>query len=365
MRLGINGRFLCARPTGVQRFAYEVTTRLCERRDTTVLVPSNHTGAGVTGARLKRGRLGGVFWEQLELPGAARRAGVDVLLHLANACPRFGGPHVQLLHDLTPLTRPEDFHAVYRLWVRWAHVAPARSAAGLLTVSEHARSEIARATGISPDRMRIVRQGAGPLDTPADAETVVAVRARHRIPERYFLAMGVGDRRKGLDFLRDVYSRWSVERGRDVALVVVGDSYERVHRDVPDHSALLALGHVPDEDLRALYTGSLAFLFPSVEEGFGRSPLEALACGTRVVVAPYPAAAEVLGDGADLVRREIDDWVRALDAICAEPSQRRSERIARGREWAADFTWEQATEEILSVCVEVAEARVPNVGTNP
>ena len=363
MKLGINCRFLCARPTGVQRFAYEVTTRLCEREDTTLLVPSNHAGKGVAAARVQRGRLGGALWEQLELPGAARRAGVDVLLHPANACPRFGGPHVQVLHDLIPLTRPRDFRASYGLWVRWAHVGPARSAAGLLTVSEHARSEIARVTGISADSLRVVRQGVAPLDEPASAEAVGVVLGHYRIPDHYFLTMGAGDVRKGMDFLHDVYARWSAERGRDVALVVVGDAYEGVHRDVPDHSALLALGHVPDEELRALYTGSLAFLFPSIEEGFGRPPLEALACGTRVVAATYPAAEEVLADRADLVRRDIDDWVRALDAICAEPSERRSERIAGGREWAADFTWDEATEEILSVCRAVAEAQVSTVGT--
>ena len=363
MKLGINGRFLCARPTGVQRFAYEVTTRLCEREDATLLVPSNHRGKGVAGVRVERGRLGGVLWEQLELPGAAKRAGVDVLLHPANACPRFGGPHVQVLHDLIPLTRPGDFHASYGLWVRWAHVGPARSAAWLLTVSEHARSEIARVTGIPRHRMNVVRQGVAPLDAPARTEEVAAARARDRLPERYFLAMGAGDPRKGMDFLHDVYARWAAERGRDVALVVVGDAYAGVHRDVPDHSALLALGHVPDEELRALYTGSLAFLFPSIEEGFGRPPLEALACGTRVVAATYPAAEEVLGDRADLVRRDIDDWIRALDTICAEPSERRSERIARGREWAAEFTWDEATDEILSVCRAVAEARVSTVGT--
>ena len=363
MKLGINCRFLCVRPTGVQRFAREVTTRLCEREDATLLVPSNHRGNGVAGAHVERGRLGGVLWEQLELPGAAKRAGVDVLLHPANACPRFGGPHVQVLHDLIPLTRPRDFRASYGLWVRWAHVGPARSAAGLLTVSEHARSEITRVTGISADRVRVVRQGVAPLDSPADPDAVAMLRARHRAPERYFLAIASGDPRKGLAFLHEVFARWSAERGRDVALVVVGDAYEGVHRDVPDHSAFLALGHVPDEELRALYTGSLAFLFPSIEEGFGRPPLEALACGTRVVAATYPAAEEVLGDRADLVRRDIDDWVRALDTICAEPSERRSERIARGREWAAEFNWDEATDEILSVCRAVAEARVSTIGT--
>ena len=212
---------------------------------------------------------------------------------------------------------------------------------------------------------RVVRQGVAPLDAPARIpKKSRRLRARDRATRAVFPCDGGGGPTQGAwTFCTTCIARWAAERGRDVALVVVGDAYAGVHRDVPDHSALLALGHVPDEELRALYTGSLAFLFPSIEEGFGRPPLEALACGTRVVAATYPAAEEVLGDHADLVRRDIDDWIRALDTICAEPSERRSERIARGREWAAEFTWDEATDEILSVCRAVAEARVSTVGT--
>ena len=114
------------------------------------------------------------------------------------------------------------------------------------------------------------------------------------------------------------------------------------------------LGHVSDADLRALYTGAVAFLFPSEDEGFGRSPLEALACGTRVAVAPYAAVTEVLGPSADTVPRRVEAWVAALERLASEPEDERRGRIEAGRSWASDFTWDSAVDELESLLRQVA-----------
>lgn len=352
MKIGLNGRFLAARATGVQRFAREVSRRLADLVELIVFVPANVGQVDLPATAVVRGRLAGIAWEQIELPRTASRSGVAALLHPANSCPRFGGPHIQVLHDLTPITHPELFGWRYRMWTRWAHVAPARRAAAVITVSEHWAGEISRIVGIAADRIHVVRQGIAPLDEPASDEHVAIVRETFALPDRYFLAVGVHDPRKGFDFLADVHAAWCEQRGSSeaVGLVGVGGRYTAVHGETAPRDGLIVLGHVTDEELRALYTGAVALLFPSADEGFGRPPLEAMACGTRVIAAPYATAPEILGGAADSVPLERSAWEAALTQISTESAATRAGRIEGGRTHAAQYTWTRAVDDVMRVC---------------
>jgi glycosyltransferase involved in cell wall biosynthesis len=358
VRLGFNGRFLHARPSGVQRFARELLTRLARLADVTLFLPGGVGAPRTEAARSDTGRLHAHFWEQLELPLQARRARVDVLLHPANAAPLWGGPNVVVLHDLAPLVEPAAFRPAYRAWARVAHVAAARRAAAVVTVSVCSASDLARLLRVPPDRITVVRQGAGPLDSPASAHAVEAARGTYGLARRYFLAATGGDPRKGEAFLRALWASWP---GRDAPeLVIVGGRYADVHAPVaaafPETDPRIrTLGHVPDETLRALYTGAVALLHPSRLEGFGRPPLEALACGTRVLVTPYAAAAEILGDTCDRVPEDADAWRCALVRLLSEDAGTRARHIEAGRRWAATFEWDAAATELLRVCRCVGE----------
>jgi glycosyltransferase involved in cell wall biosynthesis len=116
----------------------------------------------------------------------------------------------------------------------------------------------------------------------------------------------------------------------------------------------LRLGHVDDETLRALYTGAAAFCFPSLAEGFGRPPLEALACGTPVVAAPYGPAREVLRDAAEILPLDVGLWLAALERLTrAGPPRGFSERagvVVRAHRW------EDGAEAALAMCARAASA---------
>jgi glycosyltransferase involved in cell wall biosynthesis len=120
-----------------------------------------------------------------------------------------------------------------------------------------------------------------------------------------------------------------------------------------DH-AELDVGRIDDETLRALYTGAAAFVFPSLSEGFGRPPLEALACGAPVVTSPYPAASEVLGDAAARVPLDLDAWIAQLTALMSEAPAQRAARRERGRAHASSHSWEAGADTIFETCREVA-----------
>lgn len=359
MRLGVNGRFLTARPTGVQRYAHELLAALSTLTDPVLFVPRGARPAGGVAARLEayEGRSRGPLYEQLELPVAARHARADVVLGPANAAPLVGGPHVVVLHDVLPLLRPGDYTLRYRAWVRVAHVAAARRAAAVVTVSAWSADQISRCLGIPRSRMTVIPQGVGPLDAPAEGEPVAEMRRRLDLDGPYFLAVTGGDPRKGAGFLEELWRDPTWQAGGNATLVVVGGAHRGVHRPLPgrDHApAVLRLGSVSDDDLRALYTGSVALLHPASAEGFGRPPLEALACGTRAIVAPYGPASEVLGDAADIMPLDPKRWGAALGAALGEPDDERARRVDLGRRHAARYTWAETARMVLAVCEAVA-----------
>jgi glycosyltransferase involved in cell wall biosynthesis len=357
MRLGFNGRFLSAAPGGVQRFALEVLRRLVSATEVVLFLPR---GVDVpedlpAPARIDTGRLRGPAWEQLELPIRRRRAGADLVLHPANAAPLWGGPHVVVLHDLAPLSEPEAFRLRYRLWARTAHARAAARAAAVVSVSDWSAREIERLLSLPSGHVTVARQGVAPLDAPAAPCEVEEVRRRLDLPDRYFLATTGGDPRKGEAFLREVWRTWP--GGDPPALVIVGNHFARVHaaNGRAPLQGVTVLGYVPDADLRALYTGAVGLLYPSRFEGFGRPPLEALACGTRVLATPYGPAAEVLDGACEIVRADVRAWQRALAALLCEDGEVRAARLEEGRAAAATFEWDDAVSGILDVCRRVVE----------
>ncbi|HEX9107765.1 MAG TPA: glycosyltransferase, partial [Longimicrobiales bacterium] len=116
---------------------------------------------------------------------------------------------------------------------------------------------------------------------------------------------------------------------------------------------VLHLGRVDDAELHALYTGAAAFCFPALAEGFGRPPLEAMACGTPALVADYGPAREVLGRGARILPLEADDWVSALVELMHEGPAREA-LVERGRAWARRYRWDTAAQQVRAACETVA-----------
>lgn len=355
MRVGVNGRFYGAPVTGVQRFAREVARRLVDHIDMTLLLPADVPDTDDLPRRVPRmrGRMRGHLWEQLELPGLRNHAACDLLLHLSATAPVLGGPHVMAVHDVFPVSHPAWFAPGFARWYRVSLPRAARRAAAVLAMSRWAEGEIVRSLHVPRDRIRVVTQGVDPFIAPADASQVAAVKNRWGLADTYLLAVGAGDPRKNLRFLAQLLCRWG-----DAApqLVVTGEGSPRVHgsRDHPEVTgkAVTYVGYVPDQELRALYTGAAAFCFPSLGEGFGRPPLEAMACGTPVVVADYGAAREVLGPAAEILPLDSERWIDALRRLV---SNRERARCSADLEWVKQFRWDRTAADVADCCRDVVQ----------
>ncbi len=215
----------------------------------------------------------------------------------------------------------------------------------LLAVSEHTRRLSIERLGAEPDRVLVTPEGVSERFKPPEPHEVARVRHRYGIAGDYLLFVGELSRRKNL--ARAVEAFAGLERADSLSLVLAGRpsfGYEEIEREISRHrieAQVLRPGFVTTEDLPALYGGAVAFVLPSLDEGFGLPMLEAMACCTPVIASNRGALPEVAGDAALLVEPEsVDDLRNSLAALLEDATLRR-DLVARGTARARAFTWER------------------------
>ena len=358
MRVFINGRFLAQRITGVQRTALE-TVRALDRMastgdpaldglDIVVLAPrSAHTASGLTRIPVHHvGASSGHAWEQIELPWHARSG---ILISLANGAPVVHRRQSVTIHDASVFAVPESYSMAYGMWYRRLLPALGRVAWRIVTDSEFSRDELARYAGMSRARMRVVPLGAEHiLAVPCD----VGILTHHQLGRRPFvLAVSSNSRHKNIQALCQA-TRLLDPHAFD--LVVAGSSNARVFDAVglPWPSHVKHLGYVTDGQLRALYSHAGVFVYPSLYEGFGLPPLEAMACDCPVVVSRAASLPEVCGDAAVYCDpHDPGDIARGIESVMQDDSLRRNLK-ARGAARAREFTWDRSARTLMNVLRE-------------
>lgn len=295
------------------------------------------------------------------MPAATRRDRID-LLHVTYVAPPVGTcPFVVTVHDISYTRYPQFFSPRDRWMLSTLVPMTMRRAACIITVSNHARREIVDRYGIAPARVAVTYEAAAeqfaPVTDPAQRETV---RACYGLPAaaagRYFFALGNLQPRKNMARLVEAFARLRRHGDvDDVHLVIAGKAMWReseVYAAVEQAQLtdrVHFVGYVADEDLPALYSGALAFVYPSLYEGFGLPPLEAMACGTPVICSNAASLPEVVGDAAQLIiPTDVDGLAGALYALASDAGLRAA-LIDQGHHRAAQFSWRRCAEETLAV----------------
>jgi glycosyltransferase involved in cell wall biosynthesis len=288
----------------------------------------------------------------LALAAASYRDGLDVLHVQYVGPPRHRGARVVTLHDLTFLRFPESFPASQRWRLRWLTPANARRAAVVIAGSEHAKRDIHATYGIPPERIAVIHHAPDPRFRPVRDD---AVLRRLGIRAPYVLSVGRLNPRKNLPALLRAFERMRPRLREPVQLVIAGqpdfraDRFDALVGASPWRADVIRTGYVSDEDLPALYSGAALFVFPSLAEGFGLPPLEAMACGTPVICSHASSLPEVVGDAALLVAPDsVEEMAAALLRVLGEPHLRAT-LARRSLERAARFTWQAAAQQTLDV----------------
>ena len=357
----LNGKFLAQRATGVQRAAREWVHALDEllgtepRADDERWVLLHPPGVEPPRWRhIENRRVGNApwslhAWEQWTLPLAALDG---ALVNLAGSAPWLAKTQLATIHDAAVWDIPEAYTWPFRLWYRVLFRRLARQSRGMLTVSDFSRSRLCARLGIAADRFELIGNGCDHFARVCADESVferLGLGAR-----RYVLAVASASPAKNLHRLIEAVD--SLDPSLGVALVLVGGAN---HRVFASHGALagpnvIVVGAVDDASLKALMESAMVLAVPSLYEGFGLPPLEAMACGCPVIAARAAALPETCGDAAwyvdPLSIQSIAVGLRCL----AEDDQLRRSLIERGRMRAKRFTWQRGAATLRARAVQVA-----------
>jgi alpha-1,3-rhamnosyl/mannosyltransferase len=294
---------------------------------------------------LPPGRWGRVFFQHRILPHLARRHGAGLLHGLANLLPRaWRGPSVVTIHDLDFLIHPEHSSLLRRLLFHWSTPSSLSRAGVVVTISSHSAAELRRSYPGTAQRLRIVPNGAPPMETPSPAEIGRVLRRYDLERERYLLTVGTVERRKNLLRALEAFrGHRDLNPGARFVLAGSGGYGEaeilRRAGEMGVAADILVTGYVPPADLPSLYAGAFALLFLSEAEGFGLPALEAMSCRCPVVAARAGALPETCGDAAILCDpARTGEVVEALERLKDHPF--RELLLQAGRRNLQRFSWE-------------------------
>ena len=303
-------------------------------------------------------------WEQFTAPSAARKAGVD-LLHTPYFAPPFfpRTPGVITIHDVIPLRLPQyrtdpKMKAYLQLITR-----AARKATLIITISQHAKHDMIDALHLPPERIRVIYEAAGDEHRPISDPAILAeVRARYGLNERYILYLGGLDQRKNVPQLVRAFAHlFQQMHDPDLQLLIAGNPDKQRGTLFPDPRPVAAgLGmtgqiiyrFIEEEDKPAIYSGASVFVFPSLYEGFGLTPLEAMSCGTPVICSNRTSLPEVVGDAA--ISLDPDDTRAIVEAMRSvlTSSELQADLRSRSLQRASLFNWRKTAAETITAYEE-------------
>lgn len=298
-------------------------------------------------------------WEQVYLPVMRALRRVDLLHSPVSALPLWAPcKTVVTVHDLTFKFFPETMQWWSRLYWGYFLVRAVRRANKIIVPSESTGLALRQTLSIPEDRVVVVEEccseGFFQRMTP---ERIEATKKRYKITGKYVLTVGTLEPRKNITTLLEAFS--IAKKKLTIQLVIAG---ARGWLDRPIFKKVEALGisndvvftgYVPDEDLPALYQGAEVFVFPSLYEGFGLPPLEAMASGTPVVASNSSSIPEVVGDSGILVNpRDIEGFAHAIIKLCTDAGYRAILGI-KGQQRARQFTIERMGKKTVEVYREV------------
>ena len=275
------------------------------------------------------------------------------------------GKCVTIIHDIAFLTYPETVAKRTRQWLGKNLKIYCQRADVILTVSEFSRQEIHHYLGIPLEKIHVVYNGVDPEQYHPDysEDRIQEVKAKYNIPGSYILYLGTLEPRKNIETLIRAYqrlltagpSRFGQTPAAFPKLVLAGkkgwlyDSIFQLVKEFHLENQVIFTGYVDESDAAPLLCGARMFVFPSLYEGFGIPPLEAMACGTPVIVSDCASLPEVVGDAGLLAPpTDIEKLAESMNRLLKDDQLHTALREA-GLKRAGRFTWKASAEKLVQI----------------
>ncbi|NOY88986.1 MAG: glycosyltransferase family 4 protein [FCB group bacterium] len=349
MHIVVNARFLTQKISGVQRYAMEISRQLKKLSPNISFVTPKNVVHKKLAQELKVdccGHFTGHLWEQLELPRYMRKEGKKgLLLCLGNTAPLFYKKKVVTIHDLGFLRYPQWCSKKFYYFYKFLIPRIVKNSLKIITDSEFSKKEIMTIIGLSNDIIDVIYSGiASRFFDINDGETVNKYG-------NYILAVSSLAPNKNFPRVVEAFLKLHLENMKLVITGIVNKNSAdgRLPNLINNQKNVILTGYVNDDELINLYRQAKLFVYPSLYEGFGLPPLEAMACGCPCVVSKAASLPEVCGDAALYCDPySIDDIADKISRLLVN-EKLRAELIKRGLERAKKYSWEKAAKEILKI----------------
>jgi glycosyltransferase involved in cell wall biosynthesis len=363
MYIGLDGLPLTVTRTGVGHYTFELARALAQIQPASlfeIVYPSTYPTIRLAendelqlaaNLKLNRVRVGllGRHWWSTGLPRYVRRRrlqlfhGTNYDVPLWRRCAT-----VLTIHDLSQLIHPETHEArsVKRAQRRLPLMS--RTADAIITPTESVHVDVCRLLNVSADQVFAIPEAARGCFAPMALAKTADVRNRLGVKNDFLLAVGTLEPRKNLSVLVSAFAEVSRARPEsNLQLVIAGGRgwlsgplLQAIEKS-PVRDRIVLTNYLQDDDLRALYSSCRAFVYPSIHEGFGLPPLEAMACAAPVIVSRIPALIETTGNAASLFDpKSVEELTRAILELLDNESRQR-ELSAEGLRRAGEFSWEK------------------------
>jgi glycosyltransferase involved in cell wall biosynthesis len=369
MRIGINGRFLVAKRTGVQRAAYNLIRSLLEMdRDNEYFLFTgksqvgnpdwNYPNVKVVASNIRSGEsFRNHLWEQFSLPRLAYKYKVDLLHSPANMAPVFyRGKSIVHIHDLCFVVNPHwysfSFHTLYNFLIPRL----ARRATRVITNSNNSKNDLLQFCKIDASKVSLIYWA---VDDLFNQREPLASEFRPALSDGdYILYVGSLEPRKNIRTLVRAFEMYRHRNpDRSTKLILIGGEsplFGEVRLKIRDFKEdVIFKGFVDDQLLRDYYRKASLVVYPSLYEGFGLPPLEAMASGTPVVTSNTSSIPEVVGDAAIMVNPYDTEQLAEAIAKVLNDRELRSQMIENGLQQCRKFNWYRVARNTLSVYYDV------------
>jgi glycosyltransferase involved in cell wall biosynthesis len=299
----------------------------------------------------RAGGLGRLLTDQWGIRAERQRLRADLVHYPASVGNVIGLPGTVLtVHDLSFMVEPQWFRAGRAAYYRLAVARSARTAARIVADSEATAADLRERLRLPADRIDVVPLGVDESLAPAAPEQCREARLRYGLPEHYLLFLGTLEPRKNVSRIVRAWSR-AVDVDKDMPDLVLAGRYgwkvEPILHEVMEspHFARIHLpGFIAREDAPAVMTAAEGFVWPSLYEGFGLPPLEAMACGAPVLTSNTSSLPEAVGDAALTIDPEDESALtEAIHRLVTDAPLRETLR-AKGLARVKEFTWRRTAE---------------------
>ena len=383
MRIAVDGRTIVGDRTGVGTYAERIVRSLLQIDQqnqyflflvqpladlsasnlTTVMIP------GFNRAGLNR------LWENVLMPRFAARNHIDLFFSPAYALPFFhaaGLPLVTAIHDLIGLLYPETFTPKMRLWQKIFIANAAKVADRIITGSKATKTDLLRLYPLSGPKTTVIHHAVDDDFRPdASPEEIRRVREKYGLPQKIVLYVGTVEPRKNVASLARAFALLPEPIKGQFTLVIAGKPGWFVESIKTEISRLQLgekvrfIGYVDRKDLPSLYQCATLFVYPSLYEGFGFPPLEAMSCGVPVLCSNTSSFPEVVGDAAIMVDpHDVRQMGRELERLLISPGLRDEVRM-KGLAQAGRFSARSMAEQTLKIFEDTVGGFSPSKSEAP